>query len=134
MIARASEAPQSKRPVDLAELDLTELQTALAVHGVEPFHARQIYRWIYKRGVAELGGMTDLSRDLRGRLSQQVVITTPKVRSEQHSTDGARKFVLELGDERRVEAVFIPDTPAMTFCISTQVGCAMGCGFCLTGK
>ena len=54
--------------------------------------------------------------------------------SDQLSTDGTRKFVLELADHRRIESVFIPDTPAMTFCISTQVGCAMSCGFCLTGK
>ncbi len=54
--------------------------------------------------------------------------------SDQLSTDGTRKFVLELGDGRRIESVFIPDTPAMTFCVSTQVGCAMACGFCLTGK
>jgi 23S rRNA (adenine2503-C2)-methyltransferase len=54
--------------------------------------------------------------------------------SDQLSTDGTRKLVFELGDGRRIESVFIPDTPAMTFCVSTQVGCAMACGFCLTGK
>jgi 23S rRNA (adenine2503-C2)-methyltransferase len=58
----------------------------------------------------------------------------PRIVNDQLSTDGTRKFVLELGDRRRIESVFIPDTPAMTFCVSTQVGCAMSCGFCLTGK
>jgi 23S rRNA (adenine2503-C2)-methyltransferase len=58
----------------------------------------------------------------------------PTVVSAQLSTDGTRKFVFELRDQRRIESVFIPDTPAMTFCVSTQVGCAMACGFCLTGK
>ena len=55
-------------------------------------------------------------------------------RPDEQSIDGTRKFLLQLADDRRIEAVFIPDTPAMTFCISTQVGCAMSCGFCLTGK
>src|SRR5207237_9609806 len=58
----------------------------------------------------------------------------PHVVTDEVSSDGTRKFLLELADRRRIEAVFIPDTPAMTFCISTQVGCAMACGFCLTGK
>jgi 23S rRNA (adenine2503-C2)-methyltransferase len=134
MISRASEAPQSKTRIDLAELDLPELEAALAERGEQAFHARQIYRWIYRRGVGDPGQMTDLSRPLRTRLQDEFVVSTPAVRSEQLSSDGTRKFVLELGDGRHIESVFIPDTPAMTFCISTQVGCAMSCGFCLTGK
>jgi 23S rRNA (adenine2503-C2)-methyltransferase len=78
--------------------------------------------------------MTDLSKGLRSRLAADFRLTTPVVITDSRSIDGTRKFVLELADGRRIEAVFIPDTPAMTFCISTQVGCAMGCGFCLTGK
>jgi 23S rRNA (adenine2503-C2)-methyltransferase len=78
--------------------------------------------------------MTDLSKALRASLAAEFEVITPRVLTESQSVDGTRKFVLELHDERRIENVFIPDTPAMTFCISTQVGCAMGCGFCLTGK
>src|SRR5688500_15895252 len=78
--------------------------------------------------------MTDLSRTLRTRLRDEFSISTPRIASDEQSVDGTRKFVLELGDKRRIESVFIPDTPSMTFCISTQVGCAMACGFCLTGK
>ena len=78
--------------------------------------------------------MTDLSRTLRARLQTEFAINTPRVVNDELSVDGTRKFALELGDGRRIESVFIPDTPSMTFCISTQVGCAMGCGFCLTGK
>jgi len=84
--------------------------------------------------VTDFDQMTNLSKDLRGALKSRFAIGRPKVVSEQLSTDGTRKFVLELGDRRRIESVFIPDTPAMTFCVSTQVGCAMSCGFCLTGK
>jgi 23S rRNA (adenine2503-C2)-methyltransferase len=120
--------------LNLAELDISELESALEARGCERFHARQLYRWIYKRGVVDFEKMTDLSKDLRARLAADFEVVTPVLVSDLSSIDGTRKFVLELADHRRIEAVFIPDTPAMTFCISTQVGCAMGCGFCLTGK
>ena len=122
------------RSVDLAELDLSELESTLADRGIERFHARQLYRWIYRRGVTDFNVMTDLGRALRARFSESFAISTPRVVADEQSTDGTRKFVLELTDRKRIESVFIPDTPSMTFCISTQVGCAMGCGFCLTGK
>ena len=125
--------PMSRR-VDLAELELHELEAALDARGCETFHARQLYRWVYKRGVTDFERMTDLSRSLRAQLPDEFVICTPKVVSDETSVDGTRKFVFELGDGKRIESVFIPDTPSMTFCISTQVGCAMSCGFCLTGK
>ncbi|MBI2828001.1 MAG: 23S rRNA (adenine(2503)-C(2))-methyltransferase RlmN [Acidobacteria bacterium] len=119
---------------DLAELEVGELEGALDAQEVERFHARQIYRWIYKRGVTEVDRMTDLSRTLREAIKAEFVLSTPRVVADDRSVDGTRKFALELADLRRIEAVFIPDTPSMTFCISTQVGCAMACGFCLTGK
>ena len=120
--------------LDLAELDPAEMEAALAAGGHERFHARQLYRWIYKRGVTELDRMTDLSRTLRERLQHELVISTPRLVNDETSVDGTRKLVLELADGRSIESVYIPDTPAQTFCISTQVGCAMACGFCLTGK
>ena len=120
--------------LNLAELDVPEIERALEARGCQRFHARQLYRWIYRRGIVDFEKMTDLSKDLRARLAADFEIVTPQVVSDLQSIDGTRKFVLELADNRRIEAVFIPDTPAMTFCISTQVGCAMGCGFCLTGK
>ncbi len=120
--------------LDLAGLELDELEASLAASGHERFHARQLYRWIHKRAVTDFDLMTDLSRPLRSRLAQDFAISTPRIVSDELSIDGTRKLVLELADERRIESVFIPDTPAMTFCISTQVGCAMACGFCLTGK
>ena len=119
---------------DLAELELRELEAELSLRGVEAFHARQLYRWIYKRGITDIDRMTDLSRALRDRTKAEFTVTTPRIVADDRSVDGTRKLLLELTDSRRIEAVFIPDTPAMTFCISTQVGCAMSCGFCLTGK
>ncbi len=120
--------------IDLAELERPALEAALAERGHQKFHAGQIYRWIYRRGVVDLDAMTDLSRDLRAALASEFRLSTPGLVHRETSSDGTEKFLLRLADGRQIESVFIPDTPAQTFCISTQVGCAMACAFCLTGK
>jgi 23S rRNA (adenine2503-C2)-methyltransferase len=120
--------------VDLAEFERPALEAALADRGYERFHARQIFAWLYRRGTTDPAAMTDLSRDLRATLADAFTVTTPAVVSRERSEDGTEKFLLRLSDGRHIESVFIPDTPAMTFCVSTQVGCAMACAFCLTGK
>jgi 23S rRNA (adenine2503-C2)-methyltransferase len=122
------------RPVDLSGLELAELETVLEQHGHARFHARQIYRWIWKRGVADFALMTDLGRALRAELTEGFSVATPEIVRRDRSADGTQKFVLRLVDGRQIESVFIPDTPSQTFCVSTQVGCAMGCAFCLTGR
>ena len=119
---------------DAAEMELAELEQYLASGGVPRFHARQIFHWIYARGVTDFSEMTDLSRDLRAQLARDLHLSTPAVAGRERSPDGTTKFLLRLDDGHLIEAVFIPDTPAQTFCISTQVGCAMRCAFCLTGK
>ena len=78
--------------------------------------------------------MTDLSRELRATLANEFTLATPSLAAREKSSDGTEKFLIRLADGKQIESVFIPDTPAMTFCISTQVGCAMACAFCLTGK
>jgi 23S rRNA (adenine2503-C2)-methyltransferase len=122
------------RPADLGGLELPELESLFEQQGHPRFHARQVFRWIWKRGVTDFDRMTDLSRSMRAMLATGFVVTTPAVVKRDVSEDGTQKFVLALDDGRHIEAVFIPDTPAQTFCISTQVGCAMGCAFCLTGR
>jgi 23S rRNA (adenine2503-C2)-methyltransferase len=119
---------------DLANLERAALESALEAAGHKRFHARQIFRWIYKHGVTDIDAMTDLSRDLRATLTRDFTLTTPALAQRETSVDGTEKFLLRLADGKHIESVFIPDTPAMTFCISTQVGCAMACAFCLTGK
>jgi 23S rRNA (adenine2503-C2)-methyltransferase len=119
---------------DIAELELSELEDAVAALGWPRFHARQLFRWIHKRGVADFGEMTDLSRDLRSNLAAAFRVLTPEIVKRETSADGTTKFLLLLQDGQQIESVFIPDTPANTFCVSTQVGCAMRCGFCLTGR
>jgi len=121
-------------PVPFFELERPSLEAALAARGHPRFHARQLFHWVYRRGVNDFTVMTDLPRGLRSLLAAEFALTTPEVVGHERSTDGTEKFLLLLRDGRQIESVFIPDTPAMTFCISTQVGCAMACAFCLTGK
>ena len=119
---------------DVAELELDALEERLQSLGVPRFHARQIFQWIYRRGVSDFLAMTDLGRELRTRLAQDFSLSTPVVAKQERSADGTTKFLLKLSDGHFIESVFIPDTPSQTFCLSTQVGCAMGCAFCLTAK
>jgi 23S rRNA (adenine2503-C2)-methyltransferase len=119
---------------DVAEMELGELEAAIEALGRERYHARQVFRWVHQRGVATFGAMTDLSKDLRGRLAAELHVTTPRVVHRELSADGTEKVLLELADGCRIESVRIPETPRTTLCISTQVGCAVGCAFCLTGK
>ncbi len=126
--------PHDPGPPDLAELDRLMLEAALEERGQERFRAKQIFRWMYRRGVTDIHSMTDLPRTLRETLATDFELTTPEIAARERSADGTEKFQLTLADGRQIESVFIPDTPAMTFCISTQVGCAMACDFCLTGK
>lgn len=120
--------------IDLAGLELLELEQEVVRLGHPKFHGRQIFQWIHKRGVTDLALMTDLGRDVRQQLSSAVEIQTPQVVRKERSVDGTTKLLLRLSDGKQIESVFIPDTPSQTFCISTQVGCAMKCAFCLTGK
>jgi 23S rRNA (adenine2503-C2)-methyltransferase len=118
----------------LAELERGELEKTLAALGYPGYRARQIFNAVYRRGLTDPLEMTTLPRALRAALAAELPLSTPDVAARNRSMDGTEKFALRLADQRLVEAVFIPDTPAQTFCLSTQVGCAMGCAFCLTGK
>ena len=119
---------------DLAGLEQHELEQVLVRLDQPRFHARHVFQWIHKRGVTDFGLMSDLGRDLREQLDRDYQILTPTVLRRDRSSDGTTKFLLGLSDGKQIESVFIPDTPSQTFCISTQVGCAMRCAFCLTGK
>jgi 23S rRNA (adenine2503-C2)-methyltransferase len=119
---------------DLGSMEVAEIEAALEARGHPRFHARQIFAWIYAKGMTDFDKMTNLSRSLRADLAEHFRVSTPTAIAKETSSDGTVKFLLALEDQRRIESVFIPDTPSQTFCVSTQVGCAMKCGFCLTGK
>jgi 23S rRNA (adenine2503-C2)-methyltransferase len=121
-------------PADLGNLERSELESRLAELGFERFRARQIFGWIYRRGVTSLEAMPNLPRELRATLQARFTLQTPQILSRERSDDGTEKLLFKLSDGCQIESVFIPDTPGNTFCVSTQVGCAMACAFCLTGK
>jgi len=120
--------------VDLKNLSPVALVEFLAGMGKEKFRAVQLMRWVYQRGVSEFTDMTDLSKPFRDELVQRAYISrfTPEV--VETSSDGTRKFLFRLVDGKSIETVLIPmEGGRNTLCISTQVGCAMQCSFCLTG-
>jgi len=118
---------------NLLGLDLPGLENFFQALGERTFRARQVMQWIYRRGVLDFASMTDLSRDARERLQGAACLALPRVEREQSSRDGTRKLLLRLEDGERVETVLIPDEDRLTQCVSSQVGCAMGCAFCRTG-
>ena len=122
------------RQPDLAGLERPALEALVAGAGLPAYRGRQIFRWVHRRGATDFAAMTDLPLEVRGQLAERFRLETPRVAGREVSSDGTTKFLLALSDGRHIEAVFIPDTPAQTFCVSTQVGCAMRCVFCLTGK
>ena len=139
---RAAANLSRSRP-SLAGLGREELNHALAAIGVPPgqlrMRASQLWSWIYVRGVTAFEHMTDLSKELRGRLAHAYTLERPEIVTEQVSVDGTRKWLLRLpkrGHEARapeIETVYIPETGRGTLCISSQVGCTLTCSFCHTG-
>ena len=119
---------------ELTELTKDELQKELESIGEKSFRAKQLWQWIYFRGVTDFMEMSNLSLSLREKLSQHYTITRPKIVDEQISIDKTHKWLLEFNDGERVEMVYIPEKDRGAVCISTQVGCAVGCKFCHTGS
>jgi 23S rRNA (adenine2503-C2)-methyltransferase len=120
--------------VNLLDLDQAALVAFFESIGEKPFRARQVMHWLHQYGADSFEGMTDLAKALRAKLPQVAEIRPPILGHEQVSADGTRKWLLEVGPNNRVETVFIPETDRGTLCVSTQVGCALDCAFCSTGK
>ncbi|RQW78264.1 MAG: 23S rRNA (adenine(2503)-C(2))-methyltransferase RlmN [Geobacter sp.] len=119
--------------VDLKNLDLEELELFIARHGKERYRARQIFKWLYQKGAASFEEMSNLSKDLRQELSASSHISSLVPETVEVSRDGTRKYLFRLTDGNAIESVVIPEEDRNTLCISSQVGCAMACEFCLTG-
>jgi 23S rRNA (adenine2503-C2)-methyltransferase len=118
--------------VDLASLSLTQLSDFVQSIGEKPFRARQVYRWVHQRGATSFDEMTDLSKALRQQLSERAVIRGLVKDLEQRSVDGTIKYRWKTHDGKLIESVYMPSPERRTLCVSTQVGCAMGCRFCAT--
>ncbi len=102
--------------------------------GMKPFRADQIFSWIHLRGVTAFQQMTNISGRIREKLETEALITTLRTDSTLSAEDGTIKYSFSLSDDNRIESVLIPEPPRLTACLSTQVGCRLGCTFCQTGK
>lgn len=120
--------------VNLLDLDAQSLTAFLEGAGEKPFRAKQVMRWVHRNGVSEVEKMTDISKSLREKLISLAEIRLPNVVSDSTSSDGTRKWLLDVGTGNSVETVFIPEQNRGTLCVSSQAGCALDCQFCSTGK
>ncbi len=119
---------------NLLDLTLPRLTEWFAQQGEKPFRAKQVFRWIHQRGVADFGAMTDLAKGLREKLEATAEVRAPAILSEHKSADGTVKWLFDVGVGNGIETVFIPEDDRGTLCVSSQVGCALDCKFCSTGR
>jgi 23S rRNA (adenine2503-C2)-methyltransferase len=105
-----------------------------AGQGEKPFRARQVFQWIHQRGIADFDAMTDLAKSLREKLKSIAEVKAPAILSEHRSEDGTVKWLFDVGVGNGIETVYIPEDDRGTLCVSSQVGCALDCKFCSTGR
>lgn len=120
--------------VNLLDYDAAGLAELMAQYGEKPFRAKQLMKWIHQRGEPDFDAMTDIAKSFRQKLALDAAVTPPALMAEQIAKDGTRKWLLDVGTGNGVEAVFIPEDDRGTLCVSSQVGCALDCGFCSTAR
>ena len=129
--------PRADGRTDLLGLPRERIRDLFAQAGLDAkqakLRAKQVFHWLYHRGVTEFEAMTDIAKTMRPWLAERFVIGRPNVVEAQHSTDGTRKWLLRTDDGHEFEMVFIPDADRGTLCVSSQVGCTLNCRFCHTG-
>ena len=129
--------PRADGRVDLLGLPRDQIRELLATAGLDAkqakLRAKQVFHWIYHRGVTDFDAMTDIAKTMRPWLGERFVIGRPEIVEAQHSVDGTRKWLLRTADGHDFEMVFIPDADRGTLCVSSQVGCTLNCRFCHTG-
>jgi 23S rRNA (adenine2503-C2)-methyltransferase len=119
---------------NLLDYTLPRLTEWFAAQGEKAFRAKQVYQWIHQRGVDDFDAMTDLAKSLREKLKERAEVRAPAILSEHRSADGTVKWLFDVGIGNGIETVFIPEDDRGTLCVSSQVGCALDCKFCSTGK
>ena len=133
----AAPRPADPRKESLVGLSRDVLAERLATLGVPKrqrrMRVRQLWSWIYVRGVTDFAAMTDIAKELRAELAASFTLARPEIVTEQVSIDGTRKWLLRLDDGKEIETVYIPEEDRGTLCISSQVGCTLTCTFCHTG-
>ncbi len=123
----------SDAPANLLQFDRAGLVDWFAQHGHAAFRARQVFRWMHQKGVADFEAMSDLAKPLRQFLRERATVAALPVLTESRSADGTVKWLFDVGGGNAVEAVFIPEAQRNTLCVSSQAGCAVNCKFCSTG-
>nr|VFK56736.1 MAG: 23S rRNA m(2)A-2503 methyltransferase [Candidatus Kentron sp. TUN]VFK65651.1 MAG: 23S rRNA m(2)A-2503 methyltransferase [Candidatus Kentron sp. TUN] len=124
----------AQKKTNLLGLDFDAMVAFFADIGERSFRATQVIKWIHQHGVFDFHAMTNLTKQLRTRLTEIAEVRLPQVVCHKISQDGSRKWLLRVDPENHVEMVFIPEDSRGTLCISSQVGCPLGCPFCATGK
>jgi len=130
----SSKQADSVKKQNLLDFDREAFVAYFTEMGEKPFRATQIMKWIYQFGVTDFGQMNNLSKALREQLDESAEVKNLEIASDKLSTDGTRKWLLRLPDGNLIESVFIPEDDRGTLCISSQVGCALDCSFCATGR
>jgi 23S rRNA (adenine2503-C2)-methyltransferase len=129
--------PRADGRIDLIGLPRPRIRELFAAAGLDDkaakLRAKQVFHWLYHRGVTDFEAMTDIAKSMRPWLSERFVIGRPEIVEAQHSVDGTRKWLLRTADGHDYEMVFIPDETRGTLCVSSQVGCTLNCTFCHTG-
>ncbi len=129
--------PRADGRVDLLGLPRPRIAELLEAAGLDKkaakLRAKQVFHWLYHRGVTDFEAMTDIAKTMRPWLATRFVIGRPEIVLAQHSSDGTRKWLLRTDDGHEFEMVFIPDADRGTLCVSSQVGCTLNCRFCHTG-
>lgn len=129
--------PRADGRIDLIGLPKDRIRELFAEAGLDAkqakLRAKQVFHWLYHRGVTDFAAMTDIAKTMRPWLAERFYIGRPDVVEAQHSTDGTRKWLLRTSDGHEFEMVFIPDADRGTLCVSSQVGCTLNCRFCHTG-
>ena len=125
---------RSSEQTDLKNLTPSELARFISSFGKEHYRTPQILRWLYQNGVHSIDEMTNLSKQFRQDLRKVSFISNFHPLHVEEAKDGTKKFLFQLEDGNRIESVLIPEKKRLTLCLSTQVGCTLGCRFCLTGK
>ncbi|MBM5811173.1 MAG: 23S rRNA (adenine(2503)-C(2))-methyltransferase RlmN [Gammaproteobacteria bacterium] len=125
-------------PQNLLGLPRPELEAYVATLGARPYRARQLLQWIYRRGAHRFADMTDLAKDFRATLAGTAEVRVPEILRASASADGTRKWLLRMPGaataEQAIETIWIPEPDRGTLCVSTQIGCALDCAFCATGR
>ena len=129
--------PRADGRIDLLGIPRARINALFSEAGLDAkaakLRSRQVYHWLYHRGVTEFEAMTDIAKTMRPWLAERFVVGRPEVVLAQHSEDGTRKWLLRTTDGHEFEMVFIPDADRGTLCVSSQVGCTLNCRFCHTG-